>query len=981
MEADLGIIELEEGETAAGEINAPPNTADNDNTENAGTSPEMATEDSPRRGEIGDASASGGPNAAQNIIGGEVPVPMDHASMPIGRSSTPADTNLIAGGEGLVSLGETGEGLEGSGTGRPDTSALPRGPSTVPGGTSTATEGMMVAPGGSSAALLGEYAASGEGTIQGGRPISESTGEIHREVIPESARPGDTDGVQDNSKATRGIRKSLGDFKMPLGHGPKMPEGFKMPAGRGFKLPKGHGFKMPDGHGLKSPTGHGLKMPTGRGFKFSAGGRKRDKRSKLPGQKGTNGDRNEDEISYSSDDLYDSEYDVDEDESFLGTFDSGFNDFPEKFAEMIISPQKTLSENFETIVLKIETQNNVINSLKDKIKEKAKKFPRTMLEDNEIHNLNVCIQEEQKKLYVIQRAALQLQEKDPSRKWPPLRLATTYIEDCMPINVNFCRPVEECLPDKYPLTNVQNYLPRQGGRSSEEITSKKSTHSDLFGGLDPENRRGFKIIRRSRDPLFQQLLPENRRGYSLDPKKRLRPHYVKGDLVGGSPPKLSKTTKREMVNRIQGKIDGIQKELHSLECMNSSSDYSKKRKSSCKDASKRTMSARRCVEDIANAISRIQSVLEGNCDEKLGEERDTMSTHSDAELNCPYCLRKCKCMLEKDNCSDRDPDKYQLKKMYCELLEKYDQREREITRLKATVRTLNNEKEATKRDTLSNAQRGEIHLLRDKLQQYQVNCDDLKVMICEQARQIDDYRVKYMATLQKVEEQNCMLQKMEINNRRIEDQINLEIQQIKDRFQDKLNQYIHLPQLLENEQIKLAACCRQKDDLEMKLRIVCREYRALKVLYKKASQREDPERNKKLNDELANLRQQFALLTECKDRLSKENEDTRNELDTLRAESARIIVRLKERVSSSQANLERHVDELEKELAKCRAAACLSIADRDCVIKDMQAQLNCLSLSFDSSQKQIKTLKDHIAYLSHGKTESVVICCQPDGDK
>lgn len=80
----------------------------------------------------------------------------------------------------------------------------------------------------------------------------------------------------------------------------------------------------------------------------------------------------------------------------------------------------------------------------------------------------------------------------------------------------------------------------------------------------------------------------------------------------------------------------------------------------------------------------------------------------------------------------------------------------------------------------------------------------------EQSSQLEDYRSKYLTAQQKVEEQCAIIEKLNMNNKRIEKQINLEIKEIRCKFQEKLSDLLQYPKLLENEQIKVANLCKEK---------------------------------------------------------------------------------------------------------------------------------------------------------------------------
>lgn len=245
---------------------------------------------------------------------------------------------------------------------------------------------------------------------------------------------------------------------------------------------------------------------------------------------------------------------------------------------------------------------------------------------------------------------------------------------------------------------------------------------------------------------------------------------------------------------------------------------------------------------------------------------------------------------------------------------------------------------------------------------------EFKCLMKEQSSQLEEYRNKYLTAQQKVEEQTAQIEKLNMNNKRIEKQINQEVKEIRAKFQEKLSELLQYPRLLENEQLKFAQKCKEKDELESKLLIVCKELKNLKA----KSQNNNPEDCKpqliKCQQELSQVKKNIEELEKQRNMFCEQLKTTKEDLDTLRSESAKIIARTKERSELIKKQQQEHIDRLEKQLAQCRATACLSVNDREQVIREMQGQLNTLSYSFDAAQKQIKTLKNHIAFMSNENT-------------
>uniref|UniRef100_A0A1B0G184 Uncharacterized protein n=1 Tax=Glossina morsitans morsitans TaxID=37546 RepID=A0A1B0G184_GLOMM len=264
----------------------------------------------------------------------------------------------------------------------------------------------------------------------------------------------------------------------------------------------------------------------------------------------------------------------------------------------------------------------------------------------------------------------------------------------------------------------------------------------------------------------------------------------------------------------------------------------------------------------------------------------------------------------------------------------------------------------------SNAEESELILLRTRVNEFKEEQIEFKCLMKEQAEQLEDYRNKYISAQQKVEEQNALIEKLNMNNKRVEKQINMELKAIRAKFQEKLNELLQYPRLLENEQLKLSEACKQKEDMENKLMVVCKELKLVKAKLDNTAQDCRPQLQKCRLD-LENATRNYEDMQRQRDLFCEQLKVTREDLDTLRSESAKIIARTKERFEVIKEQMQERMDRLEKDLAQCRATACLSVTDREVVIREMQGQLNTLSYSFDAAQKQIKTLRNHIAYMSN----------------
>lgn len=533
-------------------------------------------------------------------------------------------------------------------------------------------------------------------------------------------------------------------------------------------------------------------------------------------------------------------------------------------------------KRYNELMLKIQTQNRVVNEIKAEIQKRMAKCPRTRCEEREIGILKICMEQENLKLQCFLKELICMQQEYPKHKWPQIPLATTYDDDCMPLNYQ-----QHIKPKPTSDSNLLSRFARNGDGSGDDscqkLFQKNGKNSSSCDTEAPSE------VASSRDQMIECLQQQiaklcQKRDKNTDCNRR------------------SKKSGGNEMNNLSRTLDQIQVEFQKLKVD---------------------------VETVKRDRAKSR-----RADFGAGARAGPKAEQED------------------------------LRQKYCDLLEEFAKKDKEFVDMKKRMRAFAEDRSGQEPNDV------ETKLLREQIAEMMEEQDEYKVLICEQSKQIEDYREKYLRAQQLVEEQKCLLKRQDLDNKKIEAQVNAEMQRIKDQFEKKLQEYAQLPKLLENEQLKLSKCCKEKQELETKLCIVCRELKSSKQTRAGPTGAVECENCRLLEKELENCKMQNDTLNDANKRLIERNQQTTKELDCLRCESAKIIARLKERADSNQETLQKHINQLEQELAQCRATASLSIADREDVIKDMKAQLNCLSLSFDSAQKQIKTLKEHICCIS-----------------
>ncbi|CAO1371934.1 unnamed protein product [Diamesa hyperborea] len=325
---------------------------------------------------------------------------------------------------------------------------------------------------------------------------------------------------------------------------------------------------------------------------------------------------------------------------------------------------------------------------------------------------------------------------------------------------------------------------------------------------------------------------------------------------------------------------------------------------------------------------------------------------------------KCPCELS-PSCPPApktDPNK-NLKVQYSNLMNEYCKKDAECTqmteRLKKTMIDCNDKKDQV-----------ENEFLKKRCEDLAKEVCDFKVFMKELQCQVDLYRDKFLAAQEKVEEQRYVMENLELNNQRIEEQVNDEISRIKAKFQEKLAELCPYPQKLNEARLDLENSNLKVTQLQAELKAtvaaLCKTRCELKTL------REEPDdsiakKYQKLLCEVEMLKKKYCDIKSTKECLEEKLLAMRGELEELRKDSTKIISTTKCCSDKNRKILHEHINCLEIDLAQSRAAATLSLTDKEQKIKSLQHELNSLCSCFNDAQSQIQQLKNHVSYLTNQK--------------
>ncbi|XP_014364769.2 early endosome antigen 1 [Papilio machaon] len=291
-----------------------------------------------------------------------------------------------------------------------------------------------------------------------------------------------------------------------------------------------------------------------------------------------------------------------------------------------------------------------------------------------------------------------------------------------------------------------------------------------------------------------------------------------------------------------------------------------------------------------------------------------------------------------------------------------------------------------------------VRMLKQCYREAREEIDELRVLMKEQNDQLQDYRVKYLQAQQLVEEQKRQMDMMDMDNTRISEQINLEIQKVKLKFQEKLQELAPIPDLLKATQMKLKDAQQSQAIAEHNAEQLARELNCARekvhvLLHNTIKPPEKAPEKGTDEKQIALLQQRISQLTETNISLKSEIERLKanvirmeeavlahekrlhekmhecaqlgGELDRYRDEAARALQRANERTETVRKCMQTTVAELERQLAASRANVKNAEKEREEVQCRMQCQIKRLNENFEQAQLRILGLQGQVQALRH----------------
>lgn len=226
-----------------------------------------------------------------------------------------------------------------------------------------------------------------------------------------------------------------------------------------------------------------------------------------------------------------------------------------------------------------------------------------------------------------------------------------------------------------------------------------------------------------------------------------------------------------------------------------------------------------------------------------------------------------------------------------------------------------------------------------------------------------------------------------MTNKDIELQISEEISRIKEKFQKKLSEFCPYPKKYEESKLELEDARKRSAILEDDLKLVIAALGKSKEELEAFKQEPDVSlktKYKKLQCEVEMLKNKYCGIKSTKECLEEKLTCMKNELESLRKDSSKIISTTKCCAEKNRTILHQHINCLEIELAQCRASSTISLSQKEETIKKMKEELVMLCSSLTDCHAQIAQLKNQVTYLTNQRYKirsedlNKIDCCYPE---
>lgn len=285
--------------------------------------------------------------------------------------------------------------------------------------------------------------------------------------------------------------------------------------------------------------------------------------------------------------------------------------------------------------------------------------------------------------------------------------------------------------------------------------------------------------------------------------------------------------------------------------------------------------------------------------------------------------------------------------------------------LKIILKTL---KQIVKTTPVASRDSNELSKLYETVKNLQEEQENFRNLISSQQEQLNSFQSKYLKAENIIKSQKNEIQKLNLANSQLENELNSNINSLKEKLQEKIAEVAQLPQALKKEKVKVDKLSKQNCELITRLQEVKHELTLTRAKLVEAAQKRANTitKLKASEKDLKIFKNQNSVLKNEKRTLIEELKRLKGINEELSKKNTANITRQKERGESQQRLLQKKILDLELELTRSRNSTSDLVEERDKLIAELHQQLNTLVHNFEVSQKHIRMLRKHIHSISGG---------------
>lgn len=197
--------------------------------------------------------------------------------------------------------------------------------------------------------------------------------------------------------------------------------------------------------------------------------------------------------------------------------------------------------------------------------------------------------------------------------------------------------------------------------------------------------------------------------------------------------------------------------------------------------------------------------------------------------------------------------------------------------------------------------------------------EHFQVLFKEQQLEIENYRKKYMQTLQNVMEQHMRITSMENLSKCSEKKAYEEIIRMKNNLRKKLDHFAPMSNMLETCNNKLIYTVKRKTELEQNYQSICEELRQLKKELANSSTGTYKAKCESLGAELKRTKELNDLNNKRVNQMQLQLQQAKSELESVKVKANKTIKSTMKKCDFLKSELNSRINQLEMELAQSRA--------------------------------------------------------------